>query len=201
MQINLRRALNLRKDLEKYVNNFSVPVKFDLNVDKISSITLGSVEAYVNDLKRDSFKKLDNILLANEILGKVRLAISKSNIENNIEDIICQIGVLERKIKILNSIANVNEFIDEDTLLNKIKRKKNKLNNDKDVSDFSYGIDNEFISTNMYTKSDVEKYSKLVAGFKREKVDLQDKRNALNVSFVLEFNEEETNFLMEIGLI
>jgi len=199
MELTLKKALKLRSRLEAFVGDPSLPLSTDLSIfvqENREDPTPVFVKA-----EGDLRSKLDEKLRASSILADLRSSIAKANAENDIESLLARQADIERSISLFKTIAAAPIRPVIDAVKGEIAVLHRQAGEDKVSSAFAHRSLTRSANFSVVTEDLREEAKAKITEGMRNKEELEDRRNAVNLTVRIRIADDAADFLREQGFV
>ncbi|BCJ91807.1 hypothetical protein IZ6_25420 [Terrihabitans soli] len=191
MQITLKRALKLRKEIEATLAAAKLETRasFSLLVPKVQT----DLEDVIKLTQGELIAKARRLIELSTVLRVLRIDISQANANAGVDTLLAEIADRERVMKLLKSITDAAPMASIEQLTATKDRAVKKL----DDPDYS----SDSLATNLVDDTIREELSKEILSLKRTKETLEDERAALNGSTRITLTKTQVETLTGFGLL
>ncbi|MCB1466599.1 MAG: hypothetical protein KDK08_05510 [Rhizobiaceae bacterium] len=195
MQINLKRALKLRKELEATLAKVDLPSTGSINLlieaqrTNPANMVVLAQAVYAN--------KVAEYVKLSHILADLRIKLDEANISSGIHRILAEVADLDRRIGIYKKVVAERVAPNKELIEAEVKQK---VADNAAPESRSYGRDRS-IGFAVASVDMIEAAREMVAAFKRRKDELEDQRVATNARILIEIPEDTAELLTKLGLI
>ncbi|MDB5603435.1 MAG: hypothetical protein JWP25_335 [Bradyrhizobium sp.] len=196
MQITLKRALKLRKELEAIVAKVELPTSvavsllIDENVAEPTPVLKTGCDALL--------KRMNEYVQLSEILSDIRTKIAKANAANGIEDLLASNAHAARLLAIYKKLAAAATVPPHEQVVAELKLALNNLNN---PDRHGYGRAERSVAVPVIPGPMHDDLVQKIAGLKRLIDTTEDERTAKNAAVKIEIAEEDVSLLLQLGII
>lgn len=196
MQINLKRALKLRKALEAHLSAVTLPttVAVSILIEANQKDAMPAVE--VGRLALSA--KLGQARRLSRILASLRTKIVEENVRVGIDAILAEAANSDRQVALFKKVVDAGETPEAEVLQSEIALAIKDLNRE---GDRGYSRPSREVVVGVVSSEMRAAFTKEIVNLKRRKEELEDKRTALNASTMIEISEDDAALLTEAGLI
>lgn len=188
MKISLRKANALQLAITEVMNSINTNTEFEISQfeEPIELISARHTDFVKNLNRRDALT---------DVLYSIRKDIGNANNASGIDDLLCEIAKVEKKMQFAVSISKQRPKVDDKVILGKLE----KLRNQTEGGNY-YGHE-ESVRTSFLSQEDLDKFKSNAASFKKLKQTLQDQLLELNVRTDIELDELAVNILQQEELL
>lgn len=200
MQISLKRALKLRKELEARLVKVELPTSTSINLlsDQARSVSDGGLRTIIERGRSVVEEKCEAYGTLSEILRYLRPAIVKANVDNGVEGYLAEIAHIDRVIALQKAVIALPIAPAPEVFEREIKLGISAL--EAQSSDI-YRSPAKEISVAVSSVAAREDATRQLNELKRLKESVEDKRAAANASTMIEITDQHAGFLRELGLL
>jgi hypothetical protein len=191
VDISLKRALKLRKELEATLSRINLPATVSL------SLLVPNPAADIAPANKALWDAIDDASHLSKILATLRKRLTDANVAHGIEDILADMAHIDRQIAINQKLASLKITPDEAELRAEIELSKKEMSDTQN----GYGRRERTIQVSVVNDSIVVGAKHGLIALKRKKIELEDERAAINASNKITIDEDDAAVLRDAGLI
>jgi hypothetical protein len=199
MLITLRKAVNLRNDIEKFV--VTNKIQSSVTVSVYATNIVECLEDYVSSQRKNVFLvEIENMKKLLGILSDLRMKISNANHEHKIENIIAEMASIDRFINFWKNFSDKERdgalrrksSVDLTSVKGQIASILRSLEKENYLG--SVGTD---VSISLISPDFDEEVKNVLSDLKRQKETLNDQRIHLNALMKIDISDEDVVFLQK----
>jgi hypothetical protein len=199
MKLSVTKALRLRSAIEEKLKSYDLKATIELDVDS-KRVQNGPAEV-IAEAAAGLSTRLETFARLSALLGKVRVAIAKANVESGVEEILAQQGDIDRQIAKLKQLVAAPR-VNLDSVENKITRRMQSLKTPSPSSGYyGHSAETASISINTVTDEVATELEKQLIGLRRTKAELEDSRTVANARADIEIGDDDHRLLTEQGIV
>lgn len=197
MELTLRKALKLRKQLETLLAKVELPLAADL------SVLVGANREKPLDAIASATEKLkdrkDRLSSLSGILRSLRVAVARANMDANVESLLAEAADLDRRIALERLVAEAAPTPAEEHLTGEMALVHENLR----ASDRArlYGEASRKVTVPVVPEAMREESKRRLVELRREREAVEDRRVSANAGRTVEIAEEDARILREEGLV
>lgn len=199
--LTLRKALRLKKQMEDEARCFDASLTVEIDID---SKAADNIKEHLQSEEAKYLKDIENSVRLSKILSELRDNIDKSNTNSGVNTFLARIAHIDRQLLMLKSISDA-QAVDEETLSNKIIRKREALSKGNDTQPrYGRNLESESsVSACVLSDEIITQYKVKILSLRKERETLEDERLILNNSpkNAIEISEDDVSFLSGIGIV
>lgn len=199
MKFTVTKALRLRSAIEEKLKSYDLKATVELDVDS-KRVQNGPADV-IAEAAAGLSVRLETFARLSALLAKVRIAITKANVESGVEEILAQQGNIDRQIAKLKQLVAAPR-VDLDSVDNKITRRLQSLKSPSPQAGY-YGSSAEkaTLSINTVTETVAIELEKQLVDLRRTKAELEDSRTVANARADIEIGDDDHRLLIEQGIV
>jgi hypothetical protein len=199
MLITLRKAVNLRNDIEKFV--VTNKIQSSVTVSVYATNIVECLEDYVSSQRKNVFLvEIENMKKLLGILSDLRMKISNANHEHKIDNVIAEMASIDRFINFWKNFSDKERdgalrrksSVDLTSVKGQIASILRSLEKENYLG--SVGTD---VSISLISPDFDEEVKNVLSDLKRQKETLNDQRIHLNALMKIDISDEDVVFLQK----
>lgn len=198
MEITLKRALKLRKDLETFLSQATIPN--EVTISLLVEENLKDAQPAIITARNDILKRVAQFRMLSETLQRLRYDIASKNVANGVESILAEIGHIDRSINIARKLATAPVTPPSVELQAEIALCRKAL----DVTEASaarYGRPDRTVNVYVTSLQVQQQAIETLNVLKRSREGLEDKRASMNSLTKVSVAEDDAELLRKLGII
>jgi hypothetical protein len=195
LEISLKRALKLRKELESTMTIVSLPLTVT-----VSLLVDVNLQLELERGRAEALAYVEQYGSLSVYLSKLRPELARLNVESGIEEILAEIADIDRSICMTRKVITSSTMPDEQILVAEMVLARKALENPNPTAS-RYTEPSRSVTVSITSKEVVEEATESLMQMKRMKETLEDKRTYTNASTKLKISDEDATLLRKAGLL
>lgn len=194
MELNLKRALKLRKELEATVARVDIPTS--VSVSLFGEV---DVQAVIDAARKEVGQRIATYGSLSAILASLRTQIARNNSVSGIEELLAEIAHTDRLIGMAKKLAGLALTPSDAELNAVVSLGKRAL--DTPATDAYAREPVKSVSFDLATQAQRDQAIDTVNELKRSRETLDDRRAGTNANTKITIADDDANLLRKLGLI
>lgn len=196
MQISLKRALKLRKELEGRLSSMEFPTA--VNISLLTDLSREQIETAIEAASTAIDKAFAQYEQLSRVLAELRQNIAKANLDNGVEAALSEIAHIDRKITIRKKLASIAVMPQIDAVMAEVEFARRALISPDTTS---YRSPSKAIGFSAVSEALKHEIAGELAQLRRDREAIEDKRAAANAGTRITIADEDNELLRQLGIL